>query len=361
VLISAAATADTVVAAFLVTRCLIRTETIMSSTLQPDSSALALGQGVVFKKSQGTYWVRAADTERRCSISSRLRKDLIYPTAAPTSLHHRVQAVHDIHAVDPVAVGDIVDYTPADHETGVITGVRPRRNALVRPAAGDKPLEQVIVANVDQVVPVFATANPLPKWELLDRYLAAAEAAGVPSLIVITKMDLAGDEAARDLEAEMDNYSHIGYGVALTSANTGRGVEAFLGALRGRLSVFIGKSGVGKTSLLNAVEPGLGLRVKATSQATGKGRHATTHLELHGLSAGGAVVDTPGMREFGLWKMAGPDLANGFVEMRPYLGQCKFGLGCSHSHEPGCAVKEAVAQGLIAPRRYASYLRMQGD
>lgn len=330
----------------------------MSFSDTQSHTALATGQGIVVKKSQGTYFVRNDSRVIACASSSRLRKNLIYPTAAPTSLHHRVKEVKDIGAVDPIAVGDRVDFHHAGDGTGLITTVLPRRNQLARPAAGNKPLEQVIVANVDQVVPVMAAARPAPKWELLDRYLAAAEAAGVPSLIVITKADL---EPNAELLDEVARFEALGYRVVLTSTVSGTGLDTFRAALQGLVSVFVGKSGVGKTSLLNAVEPGLGLRVRAVSDATDKGRHTTTHPEMFDLQQGGAVVDTPGMREFGLWKLAGADLAHAFVEMRPYLGACKFSADCTHTHEPGCAVKAAVEAGDIAERRYRSYLRMQGD
>ena len=335
-------------------------QTSGSNTLTPPTNAEAL-TGVVVKKSQGIYFVRSAVGPLPCELSSRLRKNLIYPSAAPTSLHHRVKEVKDIGAVDPVAVTDRVSFHMADARAGLITAVLPRANALSRPAAGSKPLEQVIVPNVDQVVAVFAAAQPAPKWELLDRYLVAAEAAGVPGLIAITKLDVLPDRDAADLNAEMDNYERLGYCVTRTSTVDGTGLDAFRAALEGRVSVFVGKSGVGKTSLLNAVESGLGLRVKAISQATEKGRHSTTHLEMFDLAAGGQVNDTPGMREFGLWSLSGPDLAHGVVGMRPHLGRCKFGLDCTHDHEPGCAVKAAVAAGRISERRYHSYLRMQAD
>ena len=316
--------------------------------------------GLVFKKSQGNYFVRADGRALVCSISSRLRKVLIYPTAAPTSLHHRVQAVKDIREVDPVAVGDLVNFTEAGAGSGVITEVLPRRNQLARRAAGVKPLMQVIVSNVDQIVAVFAAANPAPKWELLDRYLATAELAGIPTLICLTKIDLipAGDAM---FDEEMQDYGRLGYAVVRTSAATDAGLDEFEAALAGRVSVFVGKSGVGKTSLLNALQPGLGLRVREVSQLTTKGKHTTSHLEMFELGDGGRVVDTPGMREFGMWALDEDDLAYGFVEMRPYLGGCKFGVDCTHSHEPGCAVKAAVEAGRIAPRRYQSYLRMRED
>jgi ribosome biogenesis GTPase len=296
---------------------------------------------------------------------------LIYPTAAPTSLHHRVREVKDIKATDPVAVGDRVQLTDAGDGTGLIIEVLPRRTALARRAALDHGSagrtsaagfrEQVIVANADQVVAVLAVANPLLKWELLDRYLAAAELAGLPTLICLTKADLLADDAelAENALAEAAYYRKLGYVVALISTVSGAGLAGLRESLAGKLSVFIGKSGVGKTSLLNALQPELGQRIKAVNAITGKGKHTTTHIELFDLDGGGQIVDTPGMREFGLDKLDEVDVAFGFVEMRPLLGACKFGLDCTHAHEPGCAIKRAVEAGDLSSRRYASFLRIR--
>ena len=330
---------------------------MLSSSDPPTSSTF---QGIVFKKSQGNYFVHADGRTVTCAISNRLRKVLVYPTAAPTSLHHRVREVKNIQSVDPVAVGDVVQFADAGHATGLITEVLPRKNKLVRrsavPMPGAHAFEQVIVANVDQVVAVMAAANPVPKWELLDRYLAAAEAAGIPALICLTKTDLMDGVELRD---ELSNYRRLGYPMALSSAETGEGIEALKSALAGRVSVFVGKSGVGKTTVLNAIQPGLGLRVNEVNRVTGKGKHTTTHLEMFDLDFGGQVVDTPGMREFGLWQFDDEELGHAFVEMRPYLGVGKFGVDCTHDHEPGCAVKAAVEADAISPRRYQSYLRMR--
>lgn len=329
-------------------------------------------EGVVFRKLLGMYTVHSNGKVVQCAISSKLRKHLEYWWGVSQSpdLHRKVKAVHDIREVDPVAIGDHVRFLEStrpleisDGVEGMIVEVLPRQNRLSRLASqqerksGPKPLEQVIVANVDQVVVVFAVRQPQPKWVLLDRYLAAAESAGVPALICMTKMDLAREGDGVEPVAAM--YEHIGYRVLLTSAVTGEGIEPFAQAIRGRVSVLMGKSGVGKTSLLNAVQPGLGLRVKEVSEATGKGKHTTSHLEMFPLDGGGGVVDTPGMREFGLWRdPSAGGLADLFVEMRPYIGACRFGLDCSHSHEPDCAIKAAVQAGEIAERRYQSYLRV---
>jgi ribosome biogenesis GTPase len=156
----------------------------------------------------------------------------------------------------------------------------------------------------------------------------------------------------------VEEYRRIGYPVLLVSALTGEGLEGLKQSLQGRLSVFLGKSGVGKTSLLNALEPGLGLRVNQVSRVTGKGKHTTTHLEMFSLAHGEAIIDTPGVREFGLWEVEQQDLALFFPEMQPYVGKCRFGLGCRHDEEPGCAIRKAVTAGQVSPRRYQSYLRL---
>lgn len=331
-------------------------EEVIEEHAEDTGHAGALREGMVYRKATGQYWVSHDDQSVPCSLSNKLRKRLIYPIADPTSFRRRVMAVQDIRQIDPVAIGDRVRYVDAADGSGMIVEILPRRNRLVRRAAGNKPLEQVIVANVDRVVTIMAAAQPSPRWELLDRYLAAAADLDLPALILITKTDLV-DPAA--IQEEVETYRRIGYPVLLTSAVSGEGIAAFRRALAGRLSVLIGLSGVGKTTLLNTIQPGLGLRVGEVSRATNKGKHTTTNLEMFPLDGGGHLVDTPGMREFGLWDVQGGDLAATFLEMRPYLGHCRFGAGCTHAHEPGCAIKEAVAAGHIAPRRYQSYLKMR--
>jgi ribosome biogenesis GTPase / thiamine phosphate phosphatase len=341
-----------------------------SSLMQPDH---VKDCGVVYKKTIGNYFVHTNGRVIPCAISSRLRKQLIYPTADPNSLRHVVRSVKEIEHVDPVAIGDVVRYVDAQDGSGMIVEILPRRNRLARrsavPMPGAHSFEQVIVANVDQVVPVFAAANPTPKWNLLDRYLASAESLDLPALICITKLDLVQEgknQAMQELQEAMDEYRQIGYRVVLTSAVTREGLEDLRQALNGRISVFLGKSGVGKTALLNALQPGLGLRVNEVSQATGKGKHTTTHLEMFplewdGAEKTGAIVDTPGVREFGLWDVNEDDLALFFPEMRPLVGKCKFGLDCQHDDEPGCAIRKAVVAGKISPRRYQSYMSLKQD
>lgn len=319
-------------------------------------------QGIVYKKTIGTYFVHVDERVVPCAISPKLRKVLVYPTADPSSLSRIVREVRDVQVIDPVAVGDRVNFLDTQDGTGLIVDVLERKSALVRREATGpfirEAREQLIVANLDQVVAVFSSTQPEPKWGLLDRYLVSAELLGLPVIICITKLDLLDKD--RELLEAIAGYRKIGYPVILTSAVTGLGLEELRGALRDRLSVFIGKSGVGKTSLLNALQPGLGQRVSQVNQKTGKGKHATTNLEMFSMKSGGSVVDTPGMREFGLWEVSADDLAFFFPEMRRYVGKCRFGLDCSHTHEPGCAIREAVAEGEIADQRYQSYLKLRG-
>ena len=343
------------------------TKTMQSNTqasLDQQYGMYNLEQGMVTRKNRGHYQVQWQKMDLRCTISSRLRKRLIYPTADPASLRHIVRDVKDINMIDPIAIGDHVHFINNGDGTGHIVDVLPRKNKLSRGAAigadriiqGQVQMEQVLVANVDQVVIVMPAAQPAPNARLLDRYLVAAESAELPTLICVTKHDLVKKPAK--LAAFLERYHTIGYVSLITSAVSGEGIPQLHQQLTGRISLLMGKSGVGKTSLLNAIQPELGLHVNAVREKDGRGRHTTTHLELFPLDSGGGLIDTPGMREFAFWDIAGSDIAYAFPEMRPYLGQCRFGVSCAHDTEPDCAIKQAVAQGAIHPQRYDSYLRL---
>lgn len=320
--------------------------------------------GIVYKKMLGHYDVHHHNQITTCSLSAKLWKDFS-TINHPDAQGARVTRVTEKH-MDPIAIGDRVQFKIADDGSGMILHVLPRKNYIARcsakPMPGAHAFEQVIAANIDQVIPVFAAADPEPKWHMLDRYLVTAESYGIPSVIVITKFDLVkGSQAEDELMSWIDLYRTIGYPVIVTSAKACAGLGELHQILAEHHSVLVGKSGVGKTSLLNALEPGLGLRVRTVNQATGKGRHTTSHLEMFPLQGGGALIDTPGVREFGIWGLDPMQVAGCFPEMAPLIGGCKFGLSCQHDEEPGCAVRQGVMDGRISPYRYRSYLRLKDD
>ncbi len=322
--------------------------------------------GVIYKKSSGQYTVHANDQIISCTLSPHLSMNGNGKKSLTQGKHCKSKPDQ---ISEGVTIGDRVRFIPRWNGSGIIIELLPRENKLSRrsavPMPGAHAFEQVIVANVDLVVPVFAAANPEPRWHLLDRYLVTAEANHLPALICITKLDLIETETGR-IDAgflqTVEIYRKIGYPVVMVSAQTGEGLTEIEQALRGKTAVFLGKSGVGKSSLLNALQPGLGLRTKEVNLTTGKGKHTTTHLEMFPLENGGRIVDTPGIREFGLWDIDDAELALFFREMRPFIGHCRFGLDCQHDEEPGCAVRKAVMSGQINPLRYQSYMHMkQGD
>lgn len=245
-------------------------------------------------------------------------------------------------------VGDHVSFETTEGGRGVINELLPRRMRLVRPP----------VANVDQAVLTFAFARPTFHREMLDRLLVLAEREHILSLIVCNKVDLASPEEIREIEK---TYQLAGYPLVLTSAQQEIGIERLREHLNGRISVLAGPSGVGKSSLLNAVSPGLTLTTGAVSVKIGRGRHTTRHVELMPLASGGMVADTPGFYDLSVEGIRGRELASYFPEMRSALSQCRFGASCLHDKEPDCAVKAQLEDGLLARSRYESYLSMLGE
>ncbi|MDZ4158465.1 MAG: ribosome small subunit-dependent GTPase A [Anaerolineaceae bacterium] len=258
-----------------------------------------------------------------------------------------------------VTVGDRVQISLQQDGSGAIEAVEPRERLLVRPAPGkDVERSQALLANPDQIAVIFACADPEPRLRMLDRFLVICEKQGIPSLIIANKLDLVGPEKA---EAIFSVYPDLGYRILYTSASSGAGIEELRKQLTEKLTGFVGPSGVGKTSLLNALQPGLGLAVRDLSQSTLKGRHATVVRELFRLDGGGYVADLPGLRSLTFWDIEPEELDGYFPELRPLVADCQFN-DCSHQNEPGCAVLKAVAAGGVAPERYQSYLRMRfGD
>lgn len=258
---------------------------------------------------------------------------------------------------DLIALGDRVRVREIEESRAVIEEVEPRERVLSRRApVGEK--EQVIVANPDQAVFVFACQDPTLNPRMLDRLLVAAEREAIPARICMNKVDLDESGGCRE---ELQLYEELGYPLHFTSATEGVGVDTLREQLAGRISVFAGPSGVGKTSLLNAIEPDLGLRTGEIRQQTRKGKHTTVSLKLVPLEVGGFVADTPGLKAFALWDIEPEELDAYFPEIRERVAECAFS-DCTHLHEPDCAVLAALEEGAIHPERYESYVRMRtGD
>lgn len=260
-------------------------------------------------------------------------------------------------AGDLAAVGDRVRITRLADGSGVIEEIEPRQRAIVR--LDPRPqgaYQQVLLANPDQAVFVFACANPAPKLRMLDRFLVIAEKQKIPCLIVANKIDLVADP-----QNIFGRYASIGYRVIYTSAQTGAGVDELRAALANKISALAGPSGAGKSSLLNALQPGLGLAVREVSTAINKGKHTTVVRQLIPLAEGGYVADTPGWKSLALWDTEPEEMDAYFPELAPLVAKCQFS-DCTHIHEPGCAVRAALEAGKIHPERYDSYLRLRaGD
>ena len=258
-----------------------------------------------------------------------------------------------------LAVGDEVELEKGDRDDAPSIGViHPRRSKLARRAPGSGYGERVIAANVDQVVVVFALVKPTPHPRMLDRFLVIAEANDLAARIIVNKVDLATEAEAEALFAD---HVRAGYPVHLTSTKSGgRGLEPLHDALRGRTSVLTGPSGVGKSSLMNALYPGLDLRVGEISESVNKGRHTTVSAWLYPLPDGGFVADTPGLREIGMWGLDPANLDACFPEFRPFMELCRFG-DCTHTVEPECAVQGAIASGEVSALRHESYVKLRDE
>lgn len=315
--------------------------------------------GVVLSGTGGIWRVRQDDDiVVEASLRGRVKKSNA-GRRADGSL--RRDTVSSAASTLKLAVGDRVRLERDDGEGDwAIAEILPRRSQLARRAPGGGRGERVVAANVDQVVVVFAAANPEPHPRMLDRFLVIAEANELSARVVINKVELVGGaDAARE---RWRDYERAGYVVHLTSVKQHEGLEPLRDALSGVVSVLTGPSGVGKSSLLNTMFPGLDLRVGEISESVNKGRHTTVGGFLHPLpgSDGGYVADTPGLREVGMWALAPTELDNCFPEFRPYLERCRF-ADCKHSVEPHCAVREAVLKGAVSRARYESYVKLREE
>ncbi len=305
----------------------------------PTSAAPDTLRGVILRARSGFYTVRTDDgRDIECRLRGRVKKER--------------------QSTDLAVIGDRVRIDLLDETNGMIEAVEPRHSRFSRRQPGPRGSwkEDMLVANVDQVLVVFACANPMPHLRMLDRFLVVAEHNEVPAVVVANKVDLVGLENARRI---FGLYERIGYPVHYVSAREGIGVESLADRLSDGTSVVTGPSGVGKSTLLNAIQPGLHIDTGDVSGAVHKGRHTTTMAELHPIAAGrgGYIADTPGLRELGLWQIPPQELAWSFPEFGPYLGGCAFN-DCRHLEEPRCAVRAAVEAGAIPPERHDSYRRL---
>ncbi len=264
--------------------------------------------------------------------------------------------IDDITSTNPVAVGDVVDIEPSmDAEnTFNITGIRDRKNYVNRRSPSNRRLHHIIAANLDQSVLVATLREPRTSQGFVDRFLVTCEAYHVPALVLLNKVDLYRTKEQETAGAWIEMYEQIGYPVLLTSSAEGTGLGNLQARLQDKTTLFSGHSGVGKSSLINAMMPDLALRTKEVSGWSGKGMHTTTFAEMFDLPFGGRIIDTPGMREFGIVDISRQELSHYFPEMRDRLHDCQFN-NCLHTDEPDCAVKAAVESGEIALERYLSY------
>jgi ribosome biogenesis GTPase len=314
-----------------------------------------LVQGVVVGGTGGVWRVRTNDGHLvDASLRGRLKKSDAGRRGDGSLRRDTVAAAE---STLKLAVGDDVQLERgARGDAWAIGEILPRRSVLARRMPGGGQGERIVAANVDQVVVVFAAAKPDPHLRMLDRFLVIAEGNGLPARIIVNKVDLVGEESVR---RRFETYERVGYPVHTTSVKTESGLQSVQAMLAGRRSVLTGPSGVGKSSLLNTLFPGAGLRVAAISESVNKGRHTTVGAALLPLPGAddGYVIDTPGLREVGLWALPARELDQCFPELRAVRDRCRF-ADCRHVAEPDCAVRDAAAVGAISPDRYDSYLRL---
>lgn len=295
-------------------------------------------EGIVTKSTGSWYSVRLEDGQSvQCRIKGKFRLDGIKHT-------------------NPVAVGDRVDFEmEAGRDTGVINKIHERKNYIIRKSSNLSKQTHIIASNLDQAALIISLVQPQTSLGFIDRFLLTAEAYHIPAILVFNKSDLCGGPMQELLEDTMSIYSDIGYTCLLTSAKTGDHIGELKEILVDKTTLVSGHSGVGKSSLLNGIDPTLQLKTGVISNFTQKGMHTTTFAEMFALKAGGFIIDTPGIKEFGIVDIEEQEISHYFREMRPFLTQCKFN-NCRHLNEPGCAVKKAVEEGEIREERYNSYL-----
>jgi len=302
-------------------------------------------KGVVLKSTGSWYQVR--DLENRelfdCRIKGKFR-------------------VAGIKSTNPLAVGDFVEFEleEKDERQGIIQAIEDRKNYIVRKSVNLSKRVHIIASNMDQALLVTTLAQPMTSTGFMDRFLATAEAYSIPTVIVFNKIDVYGEEELMELEYREAVYSAIGYKVLKTSATQGQGLEELKEILKGKTTLLSGHSGVGKSTLVNAIEPELDLRTGEVSHSHRKGQHTTTFAEMHPLTIGGDIIDTPGIKGFGMVNMEKEEISHFFPELFTLSKECRF-HNCLHVNEPQCAVKKALEENKIAPTRYESYLNQLND
>lgn len=293
--------------------------------------------GTVVRSTGSWYDVLAGGEAHRCRIRGRLR-------------------LSGVRTTNPVAVGDVVECEAADDGVCAITAVLPRRNYVIRRASNLSKESHILAANIDQALLLATLAEPVTPPEFIDRFLVTCEAYRIPAVIALGKTDLVA-AASEQAAAFRATYEAAGYPVIGVSSRTGEGIDRIRTLLRGRTTLLAGHSGVGKSTLVATLEPGLDLRTGTISDSHHKGRHTTTFATMYPLAEGGRIIDTPGIKGFGLIDIEGRELRHFFPELMRLSPGCRF-YDCSHTHEPGCAVREAVERGELSFQRYESYLKI---
>jgi ribosome biogenesis GTPase len=298
--------------------------------------------GVVVKSTGSWYQVKTQDGNYvQCRIKGKFRLEGIKHT-------------------NPIAVGDQVDYeieTNNEQHTGVINKIHDRKNYIIRKSSNLSKQTHIIASNIDQALLVASLVQPQTSLGFIDRFIMTAEAYHIPTILIFNKADLYEGPLADILDETMSMYRKIGYQCLETSVVNGKNTEQLKLMLKDKTTLVAGHSGVGKSSLLNSISPGLNLKTGDISNFSQKGTHTTTFAEMFELSFGGNIIDTPGIKEFGIVDFNESEISHYFKEMRPYITKCRFN-NCKHLNEPGCAVKEAVGNGEIAQERFESYINI---
>ena len=308
---------------------------------------MTLKEGLVTKSTGSRYNVKCGSEEFECRIKGKLR-------------------IKGIRTTNPVSVGDIVYFAPQDEVSesgkpmGVISKLMDRKNYIIRKSVNLSKESHIIAANIDQAF-ILATVNhPVTPSTFIDRFLVTAEAYNIPAIVVFNKIDLFNEKEMEKVNEWYGTYHQIGYKCLATSIISGQGMEELKSLMHNKTSVFGGYSGVGKSSLINYIDPNLNLKTNALSTIHKSGKHTTTFSEMFELKMGGYIIDTPGIRSFGMIDMKNDDVSHYFPEIFKVSDQCRFN-NCTHTHEPGCEVKQHVENGEIAMSRYESYLSVLGE